>query len=104
MKSPLRSVAVVVALFLSVAWRAGSVLAPVFPSVPALPAPPASWFFMQLSDPQFGMYTADADFAQETANFDFAIAAANRLRPAFVVVTGDLVNKAGDAAQVAAYQ
>jgi 3',5'-cyclic AMP phosphodiesterase CpdA len=41
---------------------------------------------------------------QETANFEFAIAAANRLRPAFVVVTGDLVNKAADAAQVAEYQ
>ena len=59
---------------------------------------------MQLSDPQFGMYTANADFAQETANFEFAIAAANRLHPAFVVVTGDLVNKEGDAAQIAEYQ
>jgi 3',5'-cyclic AMP phosphodiesterase CpdA len=68
-------------------------------------SPPApAWFFMQLSDPQFGMYTADADFAQETGNFEFAIAAANRLRPAFVIVTGDLVNKAGDAAQIAEYQ
>jgi len=32
-----------------------------------------------------------------------AIATANRLKPAFVVVTGDLVNKAGDAAQIAEY-
>jgi 3',5'-cyclic AMP phosphodiesterase CpdA len=94
----LRAVAVVVALFLSVGFSAP-------PALPAPPAPPApSWFFMQLSDPQFGMYTADADFMQETANFEFAIAAANRLRPAFVVVTGDLVNKAGDAAQIAEYQ
>jgi 3',5'-cyclic AMP phosphodiesterase CpdA len=64
----------------------------------------APFFFIQLSDPQFGMYTANADFAQETANFTFAIAAANRLRPAFVVVTGDLVNKAGDAAQIGEYR
>ena len=64
-------------------------------------APPPAFFFLQLTDPQFGMYTDNADFAQETANFEFAIAAANRLRPAFVIVTGDLVNKAGDAAQVA---
>jgi 3',5'-cyclic AMP phosphodiesterase CpdA len=64
----------------------------------------ASFFFLQFSDPQFGMFTADKDFAQETANFEFAIATANRLRPAFVVITGDLVNKAGDAAQIAEYQ
>src|SRR5437764_3535026 len=64
----------------------------------------APFFFLQFSDPQFGMFTADKDFAQETANFEFAIASANRLKPAFVVVTGDLVNKAGDAAQIAEYQ
>src|SRR5512147_500825 len=62
------------------------------------------FFFLQFSDTQFGMFTADKDFAQETANFELAIATANRLRPAFVIVTGDLVNKAGDAAQVAEYR
>ena len=62
------------------------------------------FFFLQLSDPQFGMYTKDQDFAQETVNFEMAIATANRLKPAFVVVTGDLVNKAGDAAQIAEYK
>ena len=67
-------------------------------------APPdAPFFFLQFSDPQFGMFTADKDFAQETANFEFAIASANRLKPAFVVVTGDLVNKPGDPAQIAEY-
>jgi len=64
----------------------------------------APFFFLQFSDPQFGMFTADKDFAQETANFEFAIASANRLKPAFVVVTGDLVNKAGDLTQIAEYQ
>src|ERR1051326_8001394 len=63
----------------------------------------APFFFLQFTDPQFGMFTADQDFAQETANFEFAIATANRLRPAFVVVTGDLINKAADAAQIAEY-
>lgn len=63
----------------------------------------APFFFLQFSDPQFGMFTGDKDFAQETANFEFAIASANRLKPAFVVVTGDLVNKAGDSAQIAEY-
>ena len=60
-------------------------------------------FFIQLSDPQFGMYADNADFQQETANFEFAIATANRLKPAFVIVTGDLVNKAGDKAQADEY-
>ena len=58
------------------------------------------YFFLQFSDTQFGMFTADKDFAQETANFEMAIAAANRPKPAFVVVTGDLVNKPGDPAQI----
>jgi predicted phosphodiesterase len=60
--------------------------------------------FIQMSDPQFGMYTKDADFKHETANLEFAVAAANRLMPAFVVVTGDLINKGGDAAMTAEYK
>jgi len=61
------------------------------------------FFFIQLSDPQFGMYTSNKDFAQETANFEFAVATINRLKPSFVVITGDLVNKAGDEAQIAEF-
>jgi serine/threonine-protein phosphatase CPPED1 len=64
----------------------------------------AAQTFIQMSDPQFGMYTKDADFAHETANFEFAIATANRLMPAFLVITGDLINKADDAAQAAEYK
>jgi len=60
-------------------------------------------FFIQMSDPQFGMYSANADFAQETVNFEFAIATANRLRPQFIVITGDLVNQAGNALQIAEF-
>jgi serine/threonine-protein phosphatase CPPED1 len=50
------------------------------------------------------MYAKDQGFEHETANFEFAIATANRLKPAFVVITGDLINKAGDAAQAAEYK
>jgi 3',5'-cyclic AMP phosphodiesterase CpdA len=67
-------------------------------------AQPESFSFIVLTDTQFGMFTADKDFAQETANFDFAVAAVNRLKPSFVVVLGDLVNKAGDAPQIREYQ
>lgn len=64
----------------------------------------AAQSFIQMSDPQFGMYEKDNGFVHETANFEFAIATANRLKPAFVVVTGDLVNKPGDASQIAEYK
>jgi len=65
--------------------------------------PAEPFYFIQLTDPQLGMYRADSDFVQDAANLEFAIASANRLHPAFVIVTGDLVNKPGDSAQVAAY-
>ena len=64
----------------------------------------AAQTFIQMTDPQFGMYTGNKGFAQETANFEFAVATANRLKPAFVVVTGDLVNEAGNAAQIAEFK
>ena len=62
------------------------------------------WFFAVLSDPQFGMYAKDQNFAQESANFQFAIATLNRLHPRFVVICGDLVNRTGDAAEIAEYK
>ena len=76
------------------------VLTAAFASHPARTPP---FFFIQMSDPQFGMFTADSSFTQETANFEFAIATANRLHPAFVIITGDLINKPGDPAQSAEY-
>jgi len=61
-------------------------------------------FFIQLADPQLGAFTQDKDFVQETANYEFAVANINRLRPAFVVICGDLINKGGDAAQLSEYK
>ena len=71
-------------------------------AVPLRAAQP--FFFIQLTDPQFGMFTDNTNFVQETVNFEFAVATVNRLKPAFVVITGDLVNKPGDAAQIAEYR
>jgi 3',5'-cyclic AMP phosphodiesterase CpdA len=62
------------------------------------------FFFIQASDPQFGMYTANKDFRQETANWEFVVASANRLRPAFLVVTGDLTNQETNPVQIAEYK
>jgi serine/threonine-protein phosphatase CPPED1 len=65
--------------------------------------PQARWqgpfFFIQLADPQFGMYAANKDVEKEAALFGRAIDHANRLHPAFVVVCGDLVNNPGDYGQ-----
>jgi serine/threonine-protein phosphatase CPPED1 len=62
------------------------------------------FFFVQLADPQLGMFADNQDFAQETANLEFAVAAINRLHPAFVVVSGDMLNRPGDTAQIREYQ
>lgn len=72
--------------------------------VPAIAAAQQPWFFVVISDPQFGMYAKDQNFKQETANFEFAIANVNRLHPKFVVICGDLVNKAGNADEIAEYK
>lgn len=81
--------AVLVGTVLLLAWRAA----------PASQDEP--FFFIQMADPQFGMFSENTGFAEETALYERAIAIANRLHPAFVVVCGDLVNQPGNAAQEA---
>lgn len=61
------------------------------------------FFFIQMTDPQFGFHS-DKEFVKETVNFEKAIAKANQLHPAFVIVTGDLINKPGDSLQLAEYK
>ncbi|MBW2316829.1 MAG: metallophosphoesterase, partial [Deltaproteobacteria bacterium] len=75
-----------------------------------------STFFLQMADTQFGMYSKPAvlsylgwrfregSFERETENMEKAIAHANRLRPSFVVICGDLVNTPGHPEQVAEFQ
>lgn len=84
---------------------AGALWAQTEAPLPPLPPPvEVHPTFIAMSDPQFGMFLQNRNFEHETANFEFAIATANRLKPAFVIVTGDLVNKTGDAAQIAEYK
>ena len=52
----------------------------------------APWFFVQLTDPQFGMFENNVGFEKETILYEKAVAEINRLNPDFVVITGDLVN------------
>ncbi len=59
---------------------------------------------IQMTDTQFGFYSNDQSYQQETANYTRAIKAANKIKPDFVIVTGDLVNKPFDKAQIAEYK
>jgi len=69
-----------------------------------------AFFFIQISDPQLGFFASFSKrndpsstlegFAYETAHYEKAIQAANRLKPAFVVITGDLVQDPHNQAQV----
>lgn len=58
------------------------------------------FFFIQLTDPQFGMHTSNNGFGKETELYEKAVSAINRLQPDFVVITGDFVNKDDDRLQV----
>lgn len=62
------------------------------------------FFFIQMTDTQFGFFNENKSFEKETENFEKAIATANRLHPAFVVITGDLINKPADSAQLREYK
>jgi 3',5'-cyclic AMP phosphodiesterase CpdA len=55
---------------------------------------------MILTDTQFGMYTSNKDFVRETANYEFAVSTVNRLKPPFVIILGDLINKEADPEQL----
>lgn len=50
------------------------------------------FFFMQLADTQYGMFTGNEGLEQETALVERAVQHINRLRPRFVIVCGDLTN------------
>ena len=51
-----------------------------------------AFFFLQLADTQYGMFSGDKGFDQEAALTQKAVQHINRLRPRFVIVCGDLTN------------
>ena len=62
------------------------------------------WFFIQMADPQFGMFTENKSFSRETENFEKAIQDANLLKPSFVIVCGDLINETNNLSQITEYK
>ena len=61
------------------------------------------YFFIQITDPQFGMFENNNGFEKETVLYKKAVKAVNRLNPDFVVITGDLVNNLKDTLQIAEF-
>lgn len=57
------------------------------------------FFFIQMSDPQFGFIDANKSIKEETILYEKAIANINRLKPDFVVITGDFVHDHTDSTQ-----
>ena len=62
------------------------------------------YFFIQVTDPQFGMYSGNKEFSKETVLYKGVIEAINRLHPDFVVFTGDLVNEKDNREQIAEFK
>lgn len=62
-----------------------------------------NFFFIQLADTQLGMANNNGDLTPEVENFKKAVEHINRLKPAFVIISGDLVNKAHDIKETRAF-
>lgn len=62
------------------------------------------FFFIQFSDPQFGFMDGNKSITAEVEAMKQVIATINRLKPPFVIVTGDFVNYSESETQIAAYK
>lgn len=60
--------------------------------------------FIQLTDIQMGMISKNANNDAEIGLYTTAIQEVNRLKPAFVVITGDFVNNRTDTNQIIAFR
>lgn len=71
-----------------------------FPGYSQVKTSKDAFFFIQMTDPQFGFIENNKGFEKETALYEKAVREVNRLKPSFVVITGDLVNNRDDKAQI----
>jgi 3',5'-cyclic AMP phosphodiesterase CpdA len=67
-------------------------------------SPHEPWFFIQISDPQFGMFDNNDGFEKETVLYEKAVEKINNLKPDFVVITGDFVHNADSPGQIAEFK
>jgi 3',5'-cyclic AMP phosphodiesterase CpdA len=58
------------------------------------------WFFIQLTDPQLGMFENNKSFEKETILYEKAIVGINNLQPDFVVITGDFIHDQNSSVQI----
>jgi len=63
----------------------------------------APFFFIQLADTQMGFTNKNVDMIPEIEHFKKAIEHINRLKPAFVLISGDMVNTAHNPKQIRAF-
>jgi len=56
-------------------------------------------FIVQVTDPQFGFFSNNEEFSRESLLFEKAVTEINRIKPAFVVITGDLIHDKGSQVQ-----
>jgi len=63
-------------------------------------SPNEPWFFIQITDPQFGIFENNNGFEKETILYEKAVAKINNLHPDFVVITGDFVHDQNSIAQI----
>jgi len=59
--------------------------------------------FVQLADTQLGFTNSNRDMDPEIRNFTKAVDYINRLKPAFVLISGDMVSTAHDTKQIRAF-
>jgi 3',5'-cyclic AMP phosphodiesterase CpdA len=62
------------------------------------------WFFIQITDPQFGMFENNIGFEKETFLYNRAVEKINNLKPDFVIITGDFVHNSASSEQIAEFK
>ncbi len=63
-----------------------------------------SFFFIQLTDPQFGFFEKNEGIAPEIELYTSAVDHINRVKPDFIVMTGDFVNHKKSTEQITAFK
>lgn len=65
---------------------------------------PSPYFFIQMSDPQFGFIESGNGTWKETELYEKAVKGINRLKPDFIVITGDFTGNKNDRAEIAEFK